>query len=160
VVHNMTVRAAWYHCNNVATGGIRNGRPHGRLRGRGCSRSCGRDLPDDEDFFPRLDKTELPSRDFLDGCRVFLQPAGFLPHARVLGSLTRECGCQLIVLVPRPEHGQQASLADESIDHNQGGDKQQQPPHDGSIAGGLRRGRGFPFARGFGYHVSRTLQHL
>ena len=46
------------------------------------------------------------------------EPAGLIAQAGVLGALTRDRRRQLVVLVARPEHGQQPAIADEAVDDN------------------------------------------
>ena len=90
--------------------------------------------------------------------RLFAQP-------RVLGPLTRDRRRQLIVLVPRPQHRQQAAVADQAVDDNDGGDEQHQQLDDPPLARGGRLRHPCPASRcrfGFSFlrHAAKTVQQL
>ena len=92
---------------------------------------------DDKQLLAVFDQAKLTTRDFLDRVRIFTEASGLLAQHRVFRLLPRNRGGQLIVFVSRPQHGQQAAIANEAIYDNDGRNKQEQELDDAPIPGRL-----------------------
>jgi hypothetical protein len=97
---------------------------------RGC------DVLEDEDFFARLDETELAARDFFDGGRIVAKALRAIAKAAVLGALPRDLSGELVVFATGAEHRQQSAIADKTVDDDQDGNEQHDPSHNPAAAPG------------------------
>ena len=97
-------------------------------------------LLDDEEFLPWADETELPAGDGFDGVGVLTQFAGLFAKPRVLRPRPLQRRFKGAVLLPRLEHGEESSVADESVDDQYAADRHHEVTHNPAAAPPRERG--------------------
>ena len=73
---------------------------------------------------------EVAPGDFLDGRRVFPQPAGLFAQPGVLPALVCDGRGELVVPTPGFEHREQTVIANEGVDDDHRGEEEQEEAHD------------------------------
>ena len=122
-----------------------------------------RHVLEDEDFFAGTDQPELTAGNLFDRGGIVGEPARFVPKACVLGTLARDCGRQLFVLLPGTQHREKSLFAHQRVDDDDGGDEQEQPADDPAAAAGAFRCRGIALRLGTDLglgHAGKTVQQL
>lgn len=104
---------------------------------------------DDEELLTGPDQAQFAAGDVLYGLRILAQLARLLAELRVFGTRPDERGFKRPVLLPRLEHGEEPSVADEGVDDEHAADRDDEiadnratPP--AGRRGGHRAGVGRP----------------
>ena len=86
----------------------------------------GRDVLEDEQLLAGLDEAELAAGEILDRRRVFLQTAGLLAQARVLGAHVGKRLLERPILLTLLQHLQQSLFADQRVEDEHAPDEHEQ----------------------------------
>jgi hypothetical protein len=116
---------------SAGTSPSRNGRgPSGLGRRRG-------NVLDDEECLPRPDETQLSPRQFLDGVGILAEPPRLLAQPGVFRAFPANRRRQFVVPAARPQRRQQPAFADQSVHHDDHGDKHEEQVDEAAGSSGV-----------------------
>ena len=78
---------------------------------------------DDEELLTGPEQAQFTAGDVLDGLWIFAELAGLLAEMRIFLTRPDERAFKRPVLLPRLEHGQEPSVADERVDDEDAADR-------------------------------------